>query len=801
MKRSQKQSQQCRARPIRILPAALLLGVCCWAAGCSEPPPALVAYVASAGNNHVQVIDLEAGETLRKIYAGATPWRLELSPDRSQLWVQHWYSATTAVIDLTDHEIVRTLPYRGPGLFTPRGDRFLTFSWPTSALYQVDARTFEQVSEQYTEVPRVYDLALDAEQGELYLVQADPMAGRAHRIYSYILSYPYTVEDPAQAAPLSLRTGYGPFDVRRLTTQPFLLTADSDTNGLSLINANRDGRAVPTCPAPRAILVSPDETRMIVACWRGNGYPTSQLAAYQADFSARPWPELAQEPFVTLDGALTAGAFSPAGDRIYLADRTGGRLLEMDARTFEMLRVFPTGDEPVAVVVTELPAPARDRLRQGEGRGRRLALEALTRLGASGRPFTDLSWTETAVWFEVDPGAGPGEEGEDGEGSENEAEAAEQAEEAEPAAETPAEEPVRIERRRTLHHALRGPGWLRTEAEDGGLRLAQGGQSVSVDPDGRFWITPRQELISFVYALPNLSPEEALRHLAGDIPGSPFLHGGIAVDIAEEVTVDGRRHWVLGAPGEGARTSQLWIDAESGRPVNLVEQIPVFRARSHDEEDFSGIVETRFLGFSEWGDGVVLPTELERLVDGQWSMDVTLENVKLDQGLPDELFSLARLGGRQPRGLIEPVPGEPSSDGPGLAVPELPVLDVESYLSPHPPYNSNPPTSGARLYDLARWGAHDSPIPLPLQVRNLEEGGVAVQFNCPEPCPDLMARLEEMLHGREGVLLAPYPWMDARIALTARGRIETLEEPDEARIHAFLDAYAGRSREPAAGEE
>jgi hypothetical protein len=324
---------------------------------------------------------------------------------------------------------------------------------------------------------------------------------------------------------------------------------------------------------------------------------------------------------------------------------------------------------------------------------------------------------------------------------------------------------------------------------------------VSIEPDGRFWVTPRQELISYVYALPNLSLDDAVRHLAGDVPGSPFLRSGIALDLAEEVTIDGERYYILGAPAEGARTSQLWIDADSGRPINLVEQIPVFRARGHDADTFFGIVETRFHGFTQLGDGVLLPNVMERLVDGQSSMAVAVENVELDHGLPEERFSLTRLGGRLPQGLIDPVAGSPSPDGPGLAVPELPAEDLENHLSPHPPYNSSPPTSGARLYDLADWGVHDLPVPLPLQVRNLEEGGVAVQVNCPEPCPDLMARLEEILHGREGVLLAPYPWMDARIALTAWGRIETLDEPDEARIHAFLDAYAGRHREEPAAEE
>jgi len=810
-----------KSNPCPVLIVVLALGVlalCGLLVGaCSEPPPALVAYVASAGNNHVQVIDLETGETLRKIYAGAAPWRLELSPDRRRLWVQHWYSATTAVIDLEDHEIAHVLPYRGPGVFTADGGRFLTFNWPTSALYQVDTRSFERLSEQYTEVPRVYDLALDpggeTEEGEtvrpqLFMLQHDPMAGRAHRIYAYLLAYPYTLEDPAQAAAVSIRTGYSPVDVQVLS-EPFVLTADSETNGLSLLNRWRDGRAVPSCEAPRALLVAPDETRMVVPCWRGDGHPTSRVASYATDFTTRPWPTVTQDAGITIDGAITSGAFTPDGERVLLADRTGARLWELDASTLEVLREIPTGEVPMAVTVVELPARARDRLLEGPSPSRRTAREALAKLQASSAPFTDLAWTETATWFEPDPEADPGAEEEDGAsngepGEEQEAAADSQKEQA---GEEEEDKPPMIERQRTLRHLLRGPGWSRTEAEDGGIRLARGGHTVSIEPDGRFWVTPRQELISYVYALPNLSLDDAVRHLAGDVPGSPFLRAGIALDLAEEVTVNGDRYYILGAPAEGGRTSQLWIDADSGRPINLVEQIPVFRARGHDTDTFFGIVETRFHGFAEAGEGVWLPTQLDRVTDGQWAMEVVLEDVEVNPGLPEDRFSLARLGGETPDGLFDPAPGtarqtsaetrwDTSPDGPGFAVPVLEPEDLENHLAPHRPYTSSPPTSGPLLYDLADWGVHEVPVPLALQVRNLEQGGVAVQYNCPEPCPDLVARLEELVYPRENVLMAPYPWMEARIALTAWGRIETLPAFDAQRIERFLDAYAGGTKSP-----
>jgi hypothetical protein len=107
-------------------------------------------------------------------------------------------------------------------------------------------------------------------------------------------------------------------------------------------------------------------------------------------------------------------------------------------------------------------------------------------------------------------------------------------------------------------------------------------------------------------------------------------------------------------------------------------------------------------------------------------------------------------------------------------------------------YNSSPPTSGPHYTMLARWGIHTEPIPNELQVHNLEDGGVMVQYNCPEACPELVAQLAGVVERYDTqVILAPYPDMEARIALTAWGRIDTFEEFDEARITRFIQAYRG----------
>lgn len=132
---------------------------------------------------------------------------------------------------------------------------------------------------------------------------------------------------------------------------------------------------------------------------------------------------------------------------------------------------------------------------------------------------------------------------------------------------------------------------------------------------------------------------------------------------------------------------------------------------------------------------------------------------------------------------------------PGTPVPIQGNEHIASVDTPHPPYNSVPPTSGWHVATLVPWGVHNSPIPNERQVHNLEDGGVLVQYNCLD-CTALIAQLEAVAARHEYVIVAPYPEMPYRIVLTAWGRILALEDFDEVRITAFIDAYAGLDHHP-----
>jgi hypothetical protein len=133
-----------------------------------------------------------------------------------------------------------------------------------------------------------------------------------------------------------------------------------------------------------------------------------------------------------------------------------------------------------------------------------------------------------------------------------------------------------------------------------------------------------------------------------------------------------------------------------------------------------------------------------------------------------------------------------NAGSPGEFIPSLGnrhVSEVEAGLTK---YNSDPPTSGPHFPMVARWGIHEQPVTKELQVHNLEDGGVAVQYNCPpttEECKTLVQKLTSIVLRYDHVILAPYPGLSHKIALTAWTRIDKSNDFDEKRIARFIEKY------------
>lgn len=759
-------------RTVFVMAACLLFGAHAHAA----PTSSVIAYVANAGNNNVQLLDVGSGETLNKLYTGAGPWRLVKSPDGKKLIVQNWYSETSAVVDLATNNIDAVLPVRGPSVYDPKGKLLWSHSWPAAQLQAFDAKTFKSVKQRDSEDRMVYDMVFW--EGDLTKGQYDPLSKTGRRVFGDILTL--KLDDP-KAYSAATPAGTSP---ARLVVDPsgdFLLTANHDDKDISIVNSMGDGRRITLAYSPRDIVFNKKGKQMIVIAWARQS-DESEIFTLDTDFKERPWPKIKAQKNVRLRGGFVDAEMGADG-LLYVLDQPGKRLIAFDPDTLQEKKSTPVGDDAWAFTLRSVNAAQRAALAKKTPARQELE-QIIAKMQSKLTPFKDASFTETLTQEVTDMEALKAELEKQSKKKDVDEEAAKKA------------IAGKLEQKKTattvVKTYMRLPDSVRQETAEGRVRLAQGGRVMTITKDGRFYGTPRQELLHVLYTAPGLSVEEVVRQLAGDVPGSPFLRNGIAVDIISTVEEGGHKFHAIGAKQRGEFVSQLWLDAKTGLPLDLVEQYPVTRSKNPhgDSKGFQGMTETK-LHYHERG-GRNFLAGMTRYLDGEKLGEVAIGNVKLDQNLAPEKFSLAALGGVLKPSSKSPKKDKTASAGPGLAVASLGTAHVDSPLDEHPPYNSNPPTSGHHTRYTADLGVHKLPIPPEVQTSNLINGIVLVQYNCPQGCAELVKQLEALVDKYGQVIVAPYPLMDSKIALTAWQRIETLKEFDDKRIGAFIEAYVGK---------
>lgn len=135
---------------------------------------------------------------------------------------------------------------------------------------------------------------------------------------------------------------------------------------------------------------------------------------------------------------------------------------------------------------------------------------------------------------------------------------------------------------------------------------------------------------------------------------------------------------------------------------------------------------------------------------------------------------------------------------PGQSVAQQPSPHIPSVDSPHT-YDSDPPTSGPHLGGTAPWGVSSTPITKELQVHNLEDGGVIVNYR-PDLDKTTVDRLADLVRTYPSdVLMAPYPGLSEPIVLTSWNRIDRLQGFDEARLRRFINEYRGKDHHRESG--
>jgi hypothetical protein len=138
-----------------------------------------------------------------------------------------------------------------------------------------------------------------------------------------------------------------------------------------------------------------------------------------------------------------------------------------------------------------------------------------------------------------------------------------------------------------------------------------------------------------------------------------------------------------------------------------------------------------------------------------------------------------------------------------------------THLDPGTPddfvYNSNPPTSGPHREVFTDTFVSPTTMPSYVQVHLLEHGNVLLQYSC--KCPDIVSGLSTIamsydsrlipadhlqptaddVQGAEeqgtAVIVAPYPHMKSKIALTAWTRLAAMNTPDQAKIASFINSF------------
>lgn len=132
-------------------------------------------------------------------------------------------------------------------------------------------------------------------------------------------------------------------------------------------------------------------------------------------------------------------------------------------------------------------------------------------------------------------------------------------------------------------------------------------------------------------------------------------------------------------------------------------------------------------------------------------------------------------------------------------------------------YNSNPPSSGPHRELFTDAFISRKPLPNYIQVHLLEHGNVLLQYSC--TCPDVAAALGTIateydklvmplgelqpsvadVNNAEdqgkAVIVAPYPPMQSKIALSAWTHIGTLSSVDKSKINSFVSIHLGNPTE------
>ncbi len=113
----------------------------------------------------------------------------------------------------------------------------------------------------------------------------------------------------------------------------------------------------------------------------------------------------------------------------------------------------------------------------------------------------------------------------------------------------------------------------------------------------------------------------------------------------------------------------------------------------------------------------------------------------------------------------------------------------------HPPYNSNPPTSGPHWPQPAQWGVYTTAQPDEQLIHNLEHGGIWISYKPDKVDQNTINLLNDFATRYQLIVVEPRPANDATISLTAWTRRLNLDQYDERAILEFIESFHNKGPE------
>src|SRR3989344_1627121 len=136
---------------------------------------------------------------------------------------------------------------------------------------------------------------------------------------------------------------------------------------------------------------------------------------------------------------------------------------------------------------------------------------------------------------------------------------------------------------------------------------------------------------------------------------------------------------------------------------------------------------------------------------------------------------------------------QPEKPRSGTAIPIL-GQDHIAVGAFHPPYNSDPPTSGWHYEESAPWVVDQNELPDEQLIHNLEHGGIWISYTGVDNATK--SALEKIARSEKKVIVEPRAKNNAPIILASWGRLLKLDTFDEQAVMDFIETNRNQAPEP-----